>query len=273
MERLIEFIKRNYKAVIAAAVCICCIGAVIVVSVIKNDSKTSSHLVSSSRTHTEEDDKTVQTQSPQIDEPENTKEEGSNVENTKEESLDNTSEKTQEHYDKVEELPKEQEENSENTQESAEEKTNAETGNENTAEPHETESKNICTISISCATINDNLNMLDESKAAFVPADGWILPPVNVAFEEGESVFDILERITKQNKIHMEFSKTPAYNSVYIEGINNLYEFDCGSLSGWEYCVNGEFPSFGCSLYEIKNGDIIEWKYTCDLGRDIGAGV
>ena len=33
-------------------------------------------------------------------------------------------------------------------------------------------------------------------------------------------------------------SKTPIYNSAYIEGIHNLYEFDCGSLSGWENLYN-----------------------------------
>ena len=27
-----------------------------------------------------------------------------------------------------------------------------------------------------------------------------------------------------------EFEVTPVYNSNYIEGINNLYEFDCGEL-------------------------------------------
>ena len=36
----------------------------------------------------------------------------------------------------------------------------------------------------------------------------------------------------KANKIHMESSFTPVYNSAYIEGIHNLYEFDVGKLSG-----------------------------------------
>lgn len=42
------------------------------------------------------------------------------------------------------------------------------------------------------------------------------------------------------------------YNSAYIEGINNLYEFDCGSLSGWMYKVNEWFPNYGCSRYVLK---------------------
>lgn len=68
----------------------------------------------------------------------------------------------------------------------------------------------------------------------------------------------------------MEFSNTPMYNSAYIEGINNLYEFDCGELSGWAYKVNQWFPNYGASRYLLKDGDVIEWLYTCDLGTDIG---
>ena len=36
------------------------------------------------------------------------------------------------------------------------------------------------------------------------------------------------------------------------------------------YRVNGEFPGVGCSEYRPKDGDVIEWVYSCDLGRDVG---
>lgn len=127
-----------------------------------------------------------------------------------------------------------------------------------------------CTFSISCAAVLDNMDKLDKSKREIIPDDGWILEPVTVTFNEGESVFDVLKQVCKDNKIQLEFSFTPIYNSSYIEGINNLYEFDCGSLSGWMYEVNDWFPNYGCSRYEVKNGDVIEWQYTCDLGGDIG---
>ena len=126
-----------------------------------------------------------------------------------------------------------------------------------------------CTFSISCAAVLDNMDKLDKSKREIIPDDGWILEPVTVNFNEGESVFDVLKEVCKDNKIHLEFSFTPIYNSSYIEGINNLYEFDCGSLSGWMYEVNDWFPNYGCSRYEVKNGDVIEWQYTCNLGADI----
>ena len=127
-----------------------------------------------------------------------------------------------------------------------------------------------CTISISCGTILNNMSWLDPAKTDLVPADGVILPPTQVTFYEGESVFNVLQRTCKQNKIHMEFENTPMYNSAYIEGINNLYEFDCGELSGWMYNVNGWFPNYGVSRYQVQSGDSINFVYTCDLGKDVG---
>ena len=129
-----------------------------------------------------------------------------------------------------------------------------------------------CTISISCATILNNMDLCDPEKTELVPADGWILRPIMVTFYEGESVFNVLQRVCKQQKIHMEFENTPIYNSAYIEGIHNLYEFDVGELSGWMYKVNEWFPNYGCSRYALKDGDVIDWVYTCDLGQDVGGG-
>ena len=129
-----------------------------------------------------------------------------------------------------------------------------------------------CTLSISCATILDNMDLCKEEKRELVPEDGWILKPMTVTFYEGESIFNVLQRTCKQQKIHMEFVNTPAYHSAYIEGIHNLYEFDVGNLSGWMYKVNDWFPNYGCSRYRLQDGDVVEWKYTCDLGSDVGGG-
>lgn len=133
---------------------------------------------------------------------------------------------------------------------------------------------NYCTLSISCATILDNMDNLLKSKVDLVPEDGWLLKPQRIEFNEGESVYDVLLRVCKENEIHMEASWTPIYNSAYIEGIGNLYEFDCGYMSGWMYKVNDWFPNYGCSRYELKNGDMVELKYTCNgYGADIGADM
>lgn len=127
-----------------------------------------------------------------------------------------------------------------------------------------------CTFSIECSTILNNLPDLDPDKRELVPSDGVILAPTTVTFYEGESVYDVLQRVCKENGIHMEASWTPVYNSAYVEGIHNLYEFDCGALSGWMYAVDGWYPNYGCSRYQLKDGEKVEWRYTCDLGRDVG---
>ena len=134
--------------------------------------------------------------------------------------------------------------------------------------------QNVCTIEIRCDTIINNLGDLKSGKEGYVPASGTILATSRVSFEEGETVFDVLQRACSAAGIQLEYSWTPLYNSYYIEGINNLYEFDCGSESGWMYKVNGWFPNYGCSSYTLKDGDVIVWCYTCKgLGADVGGRV
>ena len=131
---------------------------------------------------------------------------------------------------------------------------------------------NTCTISISCGTILNNMDMCRESKKGYVPSSGTILSTTTVTFEEGETVYDVLQRVCRDKGIQMDASWTAAYNSAYVKGIGNLYEFDVGEGSGWMYKVNGWFPNYGCSSYDLQDGDTICWVYTCDLGDDVGGG-
>ena len=130
------------------------------------------------------------------------------------------------------------------------------------------------TLSIECKTVLENLSVLDPALKAgdFVPEDGVILPCTRYVLRPGDTVYDILSRAVRYNKKQMEYQGADknSFSSVYIKGINYLYEFSCGPLSGWMYTVNGIFPQYGCSKYELSDGDRIEWVYTCDLGRDVG---
>ena len=131
-----------------------------------------------------------------------------------------------------------------------------------------------CTIEIRCDTILNNMDNLQEGKSSYVPANGKILSLSTIEFKEGETVFDVLKRACDLAGIQIEYSWTPMYNSYYIEGINNLYEFDCGNESGWMYKVNGWFPNYGCSSYIVQDNDSIVFCYTCKgLGADVGGGV
>lgn len=127
-----------------------------------------------------------------------------------------------------------------------------------------------CTIEIRYDTILKNMDKLRPGLDKYVPNNGVILATTTVEIYDGENVFDILKRVTRNKKIQMEFRNDPVYSGAYIEGINHLYEFDCGTESGWMYKVNGWFPNYGCSQYKVKDGDVISWVYTCDLGKDVG---
>lgn len=133
----------------------------------------------------------------------------------------------------------------------------------------ELESDLQCSISISCSTALEHAEQLPEGVLQMLPEDGWILEETTVPMQEGDTVFDVLLRTVQANDIHMEYADTPVYDSAYIEGIANLYEFDAGGQSGWMYSVNGEFPNYGCSAYTVSEGDVICWVYTCNLGDDV----
>ena len=135
-----------------------------------------------------------------------------------------------------------------------------------------TEDSKTVFLTIRCDTILDNWDNLDPALKyeKYVPSDGVILERTQYVLRDGDTVYSILDRAIRYNKIHMECSYSVNYSSVYVQGINHLYEFSCGELSGWMYMVNGAFPSYGCSKYVLNDGDEIVWCYTCDLGRDVG---
>jgi hypothetical protein len=129
-------------------------------------------------------------------------------------------------------------------------------------------------ISIRCNTVLNNRDKLNPALQSdeFVPPDGVILQKSEYVLREGDTAFDMLERAVRANRIQMEYQggNLNVYNSVYVQGINYLYEFSCGPLSGWMYLVNGVFPNYGSSKYTLCDGDTVEWVYTCDLGCDVG---
>ena len=127
-----------------------------------------------------------------------------------------------------------------------------------------------CTLVVRCDTVLGRLDELPEGKAELIPADGLLIPETQVPLEEGDTPFSLLQELTRANGIHLEFSFTPGTGSAYVEGISNLYQFDCGPLSGWLFLVNGASPSVSCSDYVLSDGDVVEWAFTCDMGADLG---
>ena len=135
--------------------------------------------------------------------------------------------------------------------------------------------KRSVTIAIRVDTLLKNWDLLDPALQSekYVPQNGVILKTTTYELlSENDTVWDVLQRATKEHQIQIEYqgANENIYNSVYVEGINHLYEFSAGPLSGWMYKVNDVYPNYGCSQYILQDGDVIEWHYTVDLGRDLG---
>ena len=121
------------------------------------------------------------------------------------------------------------------------------------------------TMEIRCDTI------AGKSDSEHIPEDGVILAPTAFDIESGDTVFDILTEAAQTYGIQVENkgSAGSSHGMVYISGINYIYEFDFGDLSGWVYHVNGITPSRNCGEYVLSDGDRIEWLYTCEVGHDL----
>lgn len=111
------------------------------------------------------------------------------------------------------------------------------------------------TIEINCNTIKDKMD---------TPV---IIEKTKCLIEEGDTPYDILLEVTAFNKIHLETNGST--ENIYVEGINNIYEFDYGELSGWMYFINGQSPQVSLSEYKLKSDDNIEILYTTNMGEDL----
>lgn len=123
---------------------------------------------------------------------------------------------------------------------------------------------------ISCENALRSDSGLSDSIRAELPSDGVVFYSKEFEIKEGETVYDVISRACNENGIHIESTKVGMSSAMYIEGIANLYEFDCGNLSGWMYSVNGDFPQVSVSQTKVSDGDEVRLLYSCNIGRDVG---
>lgn len=128
-----------------------------------------------------------------------------------------------------------------------------------------TESVSQVSITIECSDILKNSADLKAEKSEFVPSDGVILKKTEVTLVDGESAFDLLLRVCKENDIQLEHEFSSSFNSEYVEGIGQLYSGDCGEMSGWTFLVNGESSQVGASQAKLADGDEITWSFVCSF--------
>ncbi len=110
------------------------------------------------------------------------------------------------------------------------------------------ETKIYCTYTIDCSSILNHTDTLQSNYQ--IPSNG-IIYSQTVEIEEGDTVMSILKKTGISTDISLG----------YVKGIDGLYEFDCGSESGWTYSVNGTKPNVGASKYSVSDGDVIQWTY------------
>ena len=99
------------------------------------------------------------------------------------------------------------------------------------------------------------------------PKGKTYLPKTSYDFVSGETVYSLLTK----SGLRYEAKYYGMYGGYYVQKIEGLGEFDKGAKSGWMYRVNGVYPEVSCSEYKLRAGDDVEWLYTTDLGKDIGA--
>lgn len=117
------------------------------------------------------------------------------------------------------------------------------------------------TFSVDCRNAITYGILSQGSFAQVLPADGIILSTSAITVKNGENVMSALKKILKENRINFSIS-----SSGYVRMIGGLSEFDCGAYSGWMYKVNGVLPSVSTKSYPLKDGDKVEFVYTCKMG-------
>ncbi|MDQ0972364.1 cytoskeletal protein RodZ [Neobacillus niacini] len=94
---------------------------------------------------------------------------------------------------------------------------------------------------------------------------GTIVPVTTVEMQDGDTVLSVTQRIVKARGIQIDVTGSGA--TAYIQGIDNIYEFDHGPLSGWEVFVDGKAIDTSAGVYGVQPGQAIMWRYTKDYTK------
>ena len=108
---------------------------------------------------------------------------------------------------------------------------------------------------------------------------GTIIAETRVPFAEGDTIAEVTVRLLDAMGIGYEYSGSVT-SGFYLGAIENFVvdntpyvtmgQFDAGEGSGWMITSNDWFIDKGASEFLVEDGDEIRWKYTCQLGSDIG---
>lgn len=155
----------------------------------------------------------------------------------------------------------------------------------------------------------DGESCAEESKAAgtayicmdaFVVGGGYVLYPMKVEINDGESAAKLLMRTAEKVGLRFEYGGS-VEDGFYIRRVQgaditpnialeletwlgsvvnyynaasfntgSLGEFDFTDMAGWMYFVNGKTPMVTMSDYKVTDGDVISVRFSLAYGMDIG---
>ena len=83
----------------------------------------------------------------------------------------------------------------------------------------------------------------------------------NVELKNDATVFTLLEKVTRENNIEFSYKDYGGELGVLVESISETANnFESGHY--WQYWVNNSYAQIGASNCQLKEGDVVEWKYT-----------
>jgi len=76
---------------------------------------------------------------------------------------------------------------------------------------------------------------------------------------QGSTVFDLLKKVTADNDFEFVY-KDYGEAGAFIEAIGDIAN-DAKGDRFWQYWVNNDYAPVGASAYQLKDKDIVEWKF------------
>lgn len=125
----------------------------------------------------------------------------------------------------------------------------------------------------------DNVQRLANEVATLDPKYqepfGEILPTTEIPITEGLTMRGALEKGLATQNINVYGAQNyvsgigPVTSADRTRTVDRLSEFDGGRYSGWMVTLNDWFINAGANSFPVKDGDVVEFCYTCNLGVDV----
>lgn len=103
------------------------------------------------------------------------------------------------------------------------------------------------------------LQEIVEKKVLYIinKGEGEILQH-QIAPVSDSTVFSLLEDLSQKKDFEISYKIYPEMG-VFVESINGEKNGTDGKY--WQYWVNGELPMVAANNFQVKPGDIVEWKF------------